>query len=824
MLIGRTDDLDRLRSQLSAADDSAHRVVLVEGPMGIGKTALVNELIRVDLGSRVLFTRPDELATNIPLDGIRSIIEALLGDDLSALLERSTPRRLLHSLRPVLAEERTIIVIDDAHWLDPSAQDLVERLISDPTLMELSFVLCFRTGLVPDELLRTVARSGAVLHRTLLRPLSPADAAAVLDAHGASGAGLVELAGGNPLFLRILADATAADPSSGAVRPQEIGDALRAELSSLDRTAQMLLRALSLTPAVTPSTLAHLVDTDDDALLAAGEVLARRGLIDADRLEITHPFIRAAAYRGMTSGDRLRAHRVAARFSTDVLERAAHLQHLGPHLTAGELDDLMRAAEIVVSTSPRSCVALLRGSRRIPHRRRDVLLARALLLDGRPSEAESMLRETHATVPPTGEALSLLMQSVRIQSRPDEAFELARDAGAAALEPEALVELATLAVMHDDAAADPRTWLVDDDRAPGHATALACLRALSYLRVGDLERGRAVYRVAKSGFEQLSSSELLPVIDAVTALGWCAHFLADFTDGAALVERGIRLAENRGRFHVLPHLYLILAFLCIPLDRCDETDELVDLAISSAEKYNWPDAIPLALTASLVAAPGRVGPEELVGRFQRLVAAGLPKIGWWRRIVQLFLGRASIRIGVPFDRSVLDIGDDDAFAAQKNIGLGELALAAGDTGGALEHADAAIDWGLRMKHPSQAGHGVMLRSEILAVTGRNAEALADVERAAALFEAAGAPLYLRLARSRAERLRVAVPEESPALDALTRRERDVAELVADGLSNRDIAERLHLSPRTVESHVARILQKTGLRSRAGIARQLDATG
>jgi non-specific serine/threonine protein kinase len=48
---------------------------------------------------------------------------------------------------------------------------------------------------------------------------------------------------------------------------------------------------------------------------------------------------------------------------------------------------------------------------------------------------------------------------------------------------------------------------------------------------------------------------------------------------------------------------------------------------------------------------------------------------------------------------------------------------------------------------------------------------------------------------------------------LTRREREVTALVADGLTNRDIAERLHLSGRTVESHIAHILAKLALRRR-----------
>ncbi|WP_282214424.1 response regulator transcription factor [Microbacterium luteolum] len=67
-------------------------------------------------------------------------------------------------------------------------------------------------------------------------------------------------------------------------------------------------------------------------------------------------------------------------------------------------------------------------------------------------------------------------------------------------------------------------------------------------------------------------------------------------------------------------------------------------------------------------------------------------------------------------------------------------------------------------------------------------------------------------------------EEAPtrANSELTRRETEVAELVADGLSNREVAVSLHVSVRTVESHVGTILRKLGLRSRSGLARRLDS--
>jgi DNA-binding NarL/FixJ family response regulator len=58
---------------------------------------------------------------------------------------------------------------------------------------------------------------------------------------------------------------------------------------------------------------------------------------------------------------------------------------------------------------------------------------------------------------------------------------------------------------------------------------------------------------------------------------------------------------------------------------------------------------------------------------------------------------------------------------------------------------------------------------------------------------------------------------------LTRREREISELVASGMSNEDIARQLHRSTRTIEHHVSAILGKLGVSSRAqAIALARDA--
>lgn len=70
----------------------------------------------------------------------------------------------------------------------------------------------------------------------------------------------------------------------------------------------------------------------------------------------------------------------------------------------------------------------------------------------------------------------------------------------------------------------------------------------------------------------------------------------------------------------------------------------------------------------------------------------------------------------------------------------------------------------------------------------------------------------------------AAPRSPERIEALTAREREVLAHVAEGLSNHEIAERLHLSPLTVKTHVSRILSKLGARDRAQLVVVAYETG
>jgi DNA-binding CsgD family transcriptional regulator len=115
----------------------------------------------------------------------------------------------------------------------------------------------------------------------------------------------------------------------------------------------------------------------------------------------------------------------------------------------------------------------------------------------------------------------------------------------------------------------------------------------------------------------------------------------------------------------------------------------------------------------------------------------------------------------------------------------------------------------------------MALAEVLAADGDTPAAVVEARAALACFDRLGA----RPARDRADAVlrswgdtaRSRPRDAAAAVGSLTRREREVLDAVARGLTNAQIADDLFISAKTVEHHVGRVLSKLGVRSRAEAA-------
>ncbi|MFD5804239.1 helix-turn-helix transcriptional regulator [Streptomyces sp. NPDC127020] len=133
---------------------------------------------------------------------------------------------------------------------------------------------------------------------------------------------------------------------------------------------------------------------------------------------------------------------------------------------------------------------------------------------------------------------------------------------------------------------------------------------------------------------------------------------------------------------------------------------------------------------------------------------------------------------------------------------------------------------------TDAGSGPAARSEHTATSPEPATdvtfaltAVAELESCAQRFTELGAvwdaARTRALLRTRQPARKGRPPGRPSHADELSPRESEVAQLAASGLTNREIAVTLHLSPRTVEQHIARAMRKTGALSRRDLARRLE---
>ncbi len=162
----------------------------------------------------------------------------------------------------------------------------------------------------------------------------------------------------------------------------------------------------------------------------------------------------------------------------------------------------------------------------------------------------------------------------------------------------------------------------------------------------------------------------------------------------------------------------------------------------------------------------------------------------------------------------------EAAAARRSRAL--VLLAHDDAGAAAELALTAADDAAGGGAPVEAGRCRLLAGHSLARAGRRTGAIEQLEKAERELAECGAHRFAEEAGSALRRLgrrrvRSAPVSMEPALRDLTAREREIADLIAAGKTNRQIAAACYLSEKTVEGHLSRIFTKLGVSSRAAVA-------
>lgn len=115
--------------------------------------------------------------------------------------------------------------------------------------------------------------------------------------------------------------------------------------------------------------------------------------------------------------------------------------------------------------------------------------------------------------------------------------------------------------------------------------------------------------------------------------------------------------------------------------------------------------------------------------------------------------------------------------------------------------------------PFELARTLLVRGDVFRRRKQKRAARESLEQAARTFETLGAPLWLGKARSALSR----VGSRSGTASDLTATERQVADLVAAGRKNKEVADELFISVKTVEANLRRVYQKLGVRSRTELA-------
>ncbi|WTP99659.1 AAA family ATPase [Streptomyces anulatus] len=943
-LVGRTAELGLLDTVIDQMGRGGPSFVDVTGAAGIGKSRLMGEfcLRARRRGVTVLRGRATEYELHLPfqpfadafadLDDRPPGVAPALFDAVAPILggrgagpasapgtptaDRFGLHRAVARLLAQLGQEGGLLIaLDDMHWADPAARELLDHLVRHPVPGPVGFVLARRDRQTPSPLTAALTRgvdTEAVV-RIVLGPLAEQECVEGLapDLPRARAAQLYATGGGNPLYFLSLVHAhregAARDPDSAPALtagglgelPSGLGSLLLNELTPLTPSQRRILEAIAVLgdhaepPVIARATGRPEADLDDDL-----DTLVRRDLVrpgTGGRPALCHPVLRTLVHESTTARRRVEIHRAAAtelaHAGAPAVEQAQHIERSVTAWDPQAVALLKQAADQTASTAPSSCAHWLQVALRLlpdtaehAAERSDLMLrrARALGVAGSLRESRDLLHKVISTAVADGrvrtsavvlcalmerhlgrypEALALLRREMSRQPQPSPSDRMAIGLELSSSAP----HNTSYTRMRGEVArtlAEARS--LGDELGEAGALALA---AFGEAYEGGVATATEYAGQAAGLVDGLPDGDLTTLCEPLGRLGWAEAFLGRFTDAERHADRGLRIARRSGQVYLLPLLLLCKAHVRIQTCRLPSARQLAyeaeDIArgIGSGELL----AFVLANKAQVLVAASSPGAPEALAAAEEAVAFMGHSENWRASMAWSMLGYAALTGGDPHRArdALLRAGGDDLRGLQPSMRplLSELlvtaAMATGDVDSASAWAEQAREEAARLGLPVQrasalrsaaqlALHGgdpataatllseaatqcaragavfwearsLLLAAPAMTAAGFGARGTAMWEKGHRLATTGGAGLLIGLA----EMTRPPVPATSSGtpqrLASLTAREREVAELVAEGLTNQAIANRLYLSPRTVETHLSRVYRKTDVATRAGLA-------
>jgi DNA-binding CsgD family transcriptional regulator/tetratricopeptide (TPR) repeat protein len=415
------------------------------------------------------------------------------------------------------------------------------------------------------------------------------------------------------------------------------------------------------------------------------------------------------------------------------------------------------------------------------------------------------------------------------------------------------------------------------DRALVAAAASAV--CLGEAAVGDVDAAREHREEALAEVDRLSDTELAPRLDALYYLGWAENYLEHYENAVAHVDRGIAIARATGQGRLLVPMLLVKGYPFELQGRLAEAVEICETAIEAARlaanphylfwalfELGWAHYFSGDLEAALAAGEEseRIGGRRVGGTMPStgggpgwLLAAARFEAGDIERAREEMraLGSDELEHKIPVERcfdwetmalAELAVGRAEAAEgyarrAEENaerLGLkvplacagrarAAVLLAAGESSEAARVAGDSADAAASVGALLQAAFSRGLAGRALAAAGQRAEAIEALKEAEREADRCGSLRFrdemrreLRKLGARAE-VRGPATAEDAGMASLTKRELEIAELITDRLTNPQIAGKLFLSKKTVESHIRNLFVKLGASSRVEVARMVE---